>query len=183
LHRKPLAGGDLQKIAQSRSSLMIIITTVDHHVKPGWRREGGNVNEHESRWPGDVMQLQTLKATYCDIVDACAKDGDRAAECLAGILTEDIQADYGMGPLSGRNAVISFLVRSIVANNESLWHSIHTPRIEVSGDSATAQWTLLVRMKQKGSTTFDTLYGRYFDEFRRTAEGWRISRIRFIQEG
>jgi hypothetical protein len=27
------------------------------------------------------------------------------------------------------------------------------------------------------------LYGRYLDEFRRTQQGWRISSVRFIQEG
>jgi ketosteroid isomerase-like protein len=111
------------------------------------------------------------------------KDGGKAAARLAQLLTEDVHADYGMGPLNGRNAVIEFLVGTIVATNDSLWHSIHTPRIDVSGDTATGHWTLMVRMKRKHSTMFDTLYGRYLDEFRRTQQGWRISSIRFIQEG
>ena len=88
-----------------------------------------------------------------------------------------------MSPLNGRKAVIEFLVGTIVATNESLWHSIHSPRIDVTGDTATGHWTLMVRMKRKQSTVFDTLYGRYLDEFRRTQRGWRISSVRFIQEG
>src|SRR5260370_4209881 len=135
---------------------------------------GGSVNEREISRLSDILQLQAMKATYCDAVDACTKDGGKAAARLAELFTEDVYADYGMGPLNGRNAVIEFLVGTIVATNDSLWHSIHTPRIDVSGDTATGHWTLMVRMKQKNTTTFDTLYGRYLDEFRRTQQGWRI---------
>jgi hypothetical protein len=151
--------------------------------------EGGSVNEKGNRHEqqisrmNDILHLQAMKATYCETVDACTSDGAKAAARLAELFTEDVQADYGMGPLNGRNAVIEFLVSAIVANNDSLWHSIHTPRIDVSGDAATGHWTLMVRMKRKQSTLFETLHGRYLDEFRRTQQGWRISSIRFIQEG
>jgi ketosteroid isomerase-like protein len=145
--------------------------------------EQGISNEKQITRVNDILHLQAMKATYCDAVDACTKDGDKAAARLAELLTEDVHADYGMGPLNGRQAVIEFLVGTIVATNDSLWHSIHTPRIDVSGDAATGQWTLMVRTRQKKSTTFDTLYGRYLDEFRRTQQGWRISSVRFIQEG
>ena len=131
----------------------------------------------------DILHLQAMKATYCETVDACTQDGGRAAARLAELFTEDVHADYGMSPLNGRKAVIEFLVGTIVATNESLWHSIHSPRIDVTGDTATGHWTLMVRMKRKQSTVFDTLYGRYLDEFRRTQRGWRISSVRFIQEG
>jgi ketosteroid isomerase-like protein len=167
---------------------MIIITTVDHHVKQRRRERGsvneqGTSNEQQIRRANDVLHLQAMKATYCEIVDACMQDSGKAAARLAELFTEDVHADYGMGPLNGRNAAIEFLVGTIVATNDSLWHSIHTPRIDVSGDTATGHWTLMVRMKHKKSTTFDTLYGRYLDEFRRTQQGWRISSVRFIQEG
>jgi ketosteroid isomerase-like protein len=144
--------------------------------------EQGISDERQISRVNDVLQLQAIKATYCEIVDACTRDSGTAAARLAGLFTEDVHADYGMGPLNGRDAVIEFLVGAIVANNDSLWHAIHTPRIDVSGDTATGHWTLMVRMKQKNSTVFDTLYGRYFDEFRRTQQGWRISSVRFIQE-
>jgi len=73
----------------------------------------------------DILHLQAMKATYCEIVDACVNDGGKAAARLAELFTEDVRADYGMGPLNGR----------------------------------------------------------YLDEFRRTQQGWRISSIRFLQEG
>jgi SnoaL-like protein len=131
----------------------------------------------------DILHLQAMKATYCEIVDACVKDSGTAAARLAELFTEDVQADYGMGLLNGRKAAIDFLIGTIVASNDSLWHAIHTPLIDVSGDTAAGQWTLMVRSKPKSSTTFNTLHGRYLDEFRRTQQGWRISSIRFVQEG
>jgi ketosteroid isomerase-like protein len=141
------------------------------------------VNEHQISRLSDLLQLQALKAAYCETVDACVKAGAAAAARLGDLFTEDVRADYGMGPLIGRNAVTGFLVDAIVANNDALWHSIHTPRIDVTGDTAVGRWTLIVRMKRKGSAAFDELFGRYLDEFRRTPKGWRISSVRFIQEG
>src|SRR5437899_830833 len=104
----------------------------------------GAVNQHEAGRLSDVLQLQTMKAIYCETVDACVSGGSEFAERLRELFTEDVQADYGMGPLNGRNAVVEFLVDAIVSNNDALWHSIHTPRIDVSGDTAVGQWTIMV---------------------------------------
>ena len=141
------------------------------------------MNEHEISRLSDLLRLQAIKAAYCETVDACVKDGAAAAARLGEIFTEDVRADYGMGALNGRNAVVRFLVDAIVANNDALWHSIQTPRIEVTGDTAVGRWTLIVKMKRKGAATSEELFGRYLDEFRRTPQGWRISSVRFVQEG
>lgn len=141
------------------------------------------MNEHEISRLSDVLQLQALKAAYCETVDACVSEHGAAAARFGDLFTEDVRADYGMGALSGRQAVAGFLVAAIVSNNDVLWHSIHTPRIEVTGDTAVGRWTLLVRMKRKGSAAFEELFGRYLDEFRRTPNGWRISSVRFLLEG
>jgi hypothetical protein len=53
---------------------------------------------------------------------------------------------------------------------------------DCAGDAAVGRWTIMARLKRRGSTVPDTLYGRYQDEFRRTPQGWRISSVRFIQE-
>ena len=140
------------------------------------------MNEHEIMRVSDILALQSVKATYCEVVDECVRNGNPSVERLSGLFTEDVQADYGMGPLNGRSAVVEFL-GAISATNDGLWHSVHTPRIHVTGDTAVGAWTLMVRTKQKGSATFDALFGRYLDEFRRTPQGWRISSVRFLQEG
>jgi ketosteroid isomerase-like protein len=143
---------------------------------------GGLVNEQAIMKLSDILALQSVKATYCETVDDCARNARDAAARFNELFTEDVRADYGMGALDGRNAVVEFLVGAIGAINECLWHSIHTPRIEVTGDAAVGRWTIMARLKRKGSTVPDTLYGRYQDEFRRTPQGWRISSVRFIQE-
>ncbi len=130
----------------------------------------------------DVLQLQAIKATYCETADACIRGSGGAAECFNALFTEDVHADFGLGALEGRKAVIAFLVDAIITTNDSLWHSLSTPRIEVNDDTATGHWTVMVRMKHKGSEAVEILYGRYVDEFRRTPAGWRISSVRFIQE-
>jgi ketosteroid isomerase-like protein len=159
---------------------MIIITTVDHHVKQA--ACGGSVNQQQISRLSDVLQLQELKAIYCETADACVEAGSKAADRFSTLFTEDVHADFGMGPLEGRAAVIAFLVEAIITTNETLWHTIHTPRIDVRGDTATGHWTVMVRMRHKGSSSSEILYGRYVDEFRRTPEGWRLSSVRFTQE-
>jgi hypothetical protein len=130
----------------------------------------------------DILQLQAMKAIYCETVDACVAADGTAARRFGELFSEDVNVDYGVMRLSGRSAVVEFLVATIAGTNEYLWHSIGTPRVEVSGDTAQGLWTVMARMKRKGGTTFETLYGRYEDEFRRTPQGWRFSSVRFVQE-
>jgi hypothetical protein len=132
----------------------------------------------------DIMQLQAVKALYCEIVDSITSDAAGAAARLRELFAADVKADYGMGMslLQGCDAVADFLLTAIGASNQALWHSIHSPRIEVHGDSAVGRWTVLVRLKVKGAATTTMLFGRYVDEFRRTPAGWRLSFIRFIQQ-
>jgi hypothetical protein len=140
------------------------------------------VNEQGITNLSDILALESLKAAYCETVDACASDPAGATARFSELFTADVRAQYGMSPLTGRVGVIGFLVATVGASNESLWHSIHTPRIDVTGDTAVGRWTVMARLKRKGVATADTVIGRYQDEFRRTPRGWRISSVRFIQE-
>lgn len=133
----------------------------------------------------DVLQLQAVKALYCETIDSITADAAGAAVRLRQLFVPDAKADYGMGMsvLEGRDAVADFLLKAIGAGNEALWHSIHTPRIEIQGDRAVGRWTVLVRMKAKGATQAAMLFGRYVDEFQRTAAGWKVSFVHFFPEG
>jgi hypothetical protein len=123
-----------------------------------------------------------MKALYCEIADASVKDTPKAARQLKELFASDLKADYGLGLLDGGDAVIDFLVTAIASTNDYLWHSIHSPQVHVDGNTAVGRWTVMIRMKPKGSTTTNTMIGRYMDEFRRTPEGWRFSSIRFVAE-
>lgn len=131
----------------------------------------------------DTIQLQALKAVYCEAVDDCVKDAGRAAARLQDIFTADATGDYGAGVLQGRDAVIGFLMNAIGAGSDSTWHAIHSPRIEIDGDAGVGRWTIMARRRPKGSRDVETIIGRYCDDFRRTSDGWRISCVRFIREG
>jgi hypothetical protein len=53
-----------------------------------------------------------------------------------------------------------------------------------AGAAATARFgDLFTEDVRADSATSDELFGRYRDEFRRTPNGWRISSVRFTQEG
>ena len=67
------------------------------------------MNEHEIMRVSDILALQSVKATYCEVVDECVRNGSKSAERSSEIFTEDVQADYGMGSLNGRSAVVEFL--------------------------------------------------------------------------
>ncbi len=111
------------------------------------------------------------------------KDRAKAAARLKELFTEDAIADYGMGELKGRDAVIDFLANAIGSAMQQLWHSIQTPLIEVKSDTATGRWSGILRSKPKGADDIQQQYGHYIDEFRRTPSGWRISAVRWLGEG
>jgi SnoaL-like domain len=130
----------------------------------------------------DVIQLQSLKAIYCEAVDSCVKDGALAAARLKDVFTDDATGDYGAEVLQGRDAIVVFLVHTLSSGSDSIWHAIHSPRIEIDGDTGVGRWTIMARKRAKGSTDIETIIGRYVDDFRRTADGWRISCVRFRRE-
>ena len=130
----------------------------------------------------DVIQLQALKALYCEAVDGCVTDALGSASRLREVFTEDATADYGAEILEGRHAIIDFLIVTLSTTSDAAWHAIHSPRIDVEGDAAIGRWTVMARRRAKGSTHVDTIVGRYVDDFRRTPQGWRIRHVCFRRE-
>jgi ketosteroid isomerase-like protein len=136
------------------------------------------------RTVADNLAIQSVKALYCEGADCLPSDPARAEALLTQVFTEDVAADYASGEvLQGRAAVLDFLLNRIGKSRDWVWHSIHTPRIELDGDKATAYWTIIALMKAKGSTKTEQATGRYVDVLRRTSDGWKISHMRFIREG
>ena len=81
----------------------------------------------------------------------------------------------------GADALGGFLCTAIAGNSEWVLHMIHTPLIEVAGETATGDWTVMAHLKRREGGRVDVVMGRYSDEFRRTPEGWRISRVTFTR--
>ena len=130
----------------------------------------------------DVVAIQNTKALYCTTVDRITDDKAGVAEDFGRIFLPDVVAEYGAGPVPGADAVTDFLSNALVAN--SLWriHMLHTPLIKINGDTATGDWTVMVYLQRPGDSQMEMVLGRYSDTFRRTADGWRIARVRFVQQ-
>ena len=130
-----------------------------------------------------MAEIQNLKARYCEAVDGGTGDPTAMRIALGALFAEDMQADYGTGMLQGRAAVIEYLAEVICRPHAWLYHSLHTPLVEVDGDLATGRWTIIAYSRLHSSPDKQTQIGRYRDRFVRATEGWRFSLIQGLSEG
>ena len=132
----------------------------------------------------DIVEIQNVKSLYCELTDLAATDGAKADPALRAIMTEDITSYFStMGEFNGRDVLVTHMTTEMVSHIAWSWHAVHTPRIEVSGDTATASWTLLLKVRLKHAPDeIMTMVGRYTDAFRRMPDGWKISAIQWIAE-
>ena len=126
-----------------------------------------------------ALAIANLKARYCAAADISATDPETARAQFADIFTDDFVGDYGLAPLIGAQAITDFLCTAIAANSKWMIHMLSSPCIAVDGDTATGDWAVLVHSKRCETGAMMEVIGRYSDEFRRTAEGWRIAKVRF----
>lgn len=119
--------------------------------------------------------IRRLKARYLNACDA--KEADDVRACFAGDAVIDFE---GMGVFNVDELVGIFTqiaVQSPIVDS----HHGHNGEIEIlSADTAKARWNL-------GFTTYDPRNGQfralsmfYYDEYRLTSEGWRISKTRSV---
>jgi len=122
----------------------------------------------------DRMEIEDLVYEYAAIVD------QKRFEDLRDVFTEDAHIDYSDvgGPAGTRDEIIAFLkqVMSMFPNHQ---HLNANPQIKVNGDTATGRVMCLNPQeiaKPDGSTHIFMVGLWYVDEYRRTPEGWRISK-------
>lgn len=130
----------------------------------------------------DILEIEALKARFFESVDRCVSEPDRSRAGLRAMLVEEVEADYGaFGVPRGREAFIDFLIGAY-AKFDWLWHSAHSPRVEVNGDNAVGYWTSDGQARLKESGMLVASINRYRDDFVRTADGWRFAVVRDILE-
>ena len=139
-------------------------------------------SDFEARTIRDVLEIQALKARYCAAVDQLPHHEEDAVIKLRSMFAEDMDGGSGDKVSHGREAVIDFLVRHVGQTHQWLWHTIHSPIIDVVGDSAKGQWTAFVFMMDRDSATVKNAIGRYFESYRRMGSGWHISSSRWAPE-
>lgn len=117
----------------------------------------------------DRMEIEKLMVDYCHAVD------DKDWDALDNVFTGDAIIDYSeMTPHRGNLAETKAFLAMAMANTGSCQHIISTSQIRIDGDRAWGR-TICVNpnvMKDSGKMFVVGLW--YRDEFRRTADGWRI---------
>lgn len=117
---------------------------------------------------------ERLVALYARCVDL------RKGEGLGELFTEDGVLDVTGTPLAGRAAIEAALAAGI--RGRLMRHVCTNVMVEVTGeDRATGTCYLTAYVQAPGDETLSlpAVMGEYHDEFRRTAEGWRITHRHF----
>ena len=122
---------------------------------------------------GDIEAISEVKYRYLRALDT--KDWD----AFAATMTEDVTGDYGpsLGQelhFTDRRALVDFM-KSSLGPSIITEHRVTHPEITVNGDHATATWYLQDRVIAADFNFMLIGAAFYRDNYRRTAEGWRIS--------
>lgn len=141
-----------------------------------------------SQISADRDEINQLKSRYGALVDQLAVDPrPDDAEQVARLFTSDAVVDMTFskifGIYRGHAEIVKLYTELMAPNYHWMWHSFHTPLITVDGDQATGRWTIYSLVLPKSREKTDAphaFHGHYDDQFRRTAEGWKHSRLRGV---
>lgn len=133
----------------------------------------------------DIEAIKNFKATYGIVVDDLITNyTPEKLDRFAALFTEDLASNFGKptGQLHGRQAILDFIGGTVRSARSWMWHSFHSPLIEVDGDTATGDWTIYCLALTRGASKPDVVLGRYQDKYVRTPQGWRQSSLTFVNE-
>jgi SnoaL-like domain len=118
----------------------------------------------------DWLGIHNLKARYCRLLDTKDWAGWRA------LFTDDFILDTthaGGERIEGADAAVAY-VRSSITEDTITTHQVHTPEIEVTGNTATAIWVMQDRnIWPNGRTLLG--FGHYHERYLRVGEQWKIA--------
>lgn len=125
----------------------------------------------------DILDILALQVDYTRGADSL--DGD----AYAAVFTEDAildQTHTGLSVVSGRAAIAAVAGAAYRQQTHNIHMTTNQRVLSVAGDTATGFAYFFQRsiLKNGGRTEF---CGRYDDEYRRTSEGWKISRRVLIE--
>jgi len=125
----------------------------------------------------DIQAITQLKHRYFRLLDH--QEWESLRECF----TDDVETHYESGHFrfSGIEEVMSFLSESLEglrAGGRWGLHLGHHPEIELLSETeARGRWTLHAPIMDRGEGQVGRQESFYVDEYRKVADGWRISRI------
>jgi hypothetical protein len=125
-----------------------------------------------------VLEIQSLKARYGELVDQRYSAGGVVDEAWMGRIADEVAALFtvdgvwdggpGLGSATGR-ASIAAKLRTTTLNFSR--HLFVTPRIQLDGDRAWARWDLLSPCRRRDGSSY-WMCGYEDDEYIRTEGGW-----------
>jgi uncharacterized protein (TIGR02246 family) len=123
----------------------------------------------------DIEEIKQLKAFYCRCVDTKDWEG------YATAVTDDVTLQTDGGLQQGRDTVIASLSQSLAT--ATTVHQVHVAEITVDGDIAHAIFPMqdYVHMTFGESTFTIRGFGRYHEDYQRTADGWRLRRSQLVR--
>ena len=134
-----------------------------------------------------LAKLQKFKAQYGALVDQVVvrPDPDLLLR-LARMFTTDAILDFGarLGRYEGHAGVARLFGEILPKSRIWVWHSFHSPIIDIDGDRASGQWTLLAYAISSGNAAAapERIVGRYADEYVRVDGTWLQNRLEFTIE-
>ncbi len=97
----------------------------------------------------------------------------------ASLFTDDAEWIGNLGKVVGPAQIEQLLIETLevwTSDIERTYHLVLHPVIDVDGDRATATSTWAYVTRSDGDAPVLLMLGRYLDELRRTAQGWRFAR-------
>ncbi|HEY3658403.1 MAG TPA: nuclear transport factor 2 family protein [Steroidobacteraceae bacterium] len=141
----------------------------------------------QTKWLCDIQEIHQLKARYSHLCDLAVRSSDASAgEELARLFTQDATVDLGAPReiIVGRPAIAKFFGETLPSSVSWAWHAPLAPVIEIHGDRASGRWVVHAASSSKDTSEAAPryTYGRYEDEYVRTASGWKQSKLKFFNE-
>lgn len=123
----------------------------------------------------DWLAICNVKADYCRLLDTKDWQG------WSRIFTEDLVMDVseaGGELTTDRDSFVGPLSEMLAQVKTA--HQVHSPLITIDGDRADAIWAMQDRLVWPDGSTM-TGYGHYTEEYRRTADGWKIAKSKLTR--
>ncbi len=129
----------------------------------------------------DSLQGLLDKSAIADVIHAYCLHFDRAdAEAVAALFTDDAVVDYGpdVPTMSGLDEIKPMVAKGLADLFAASSHHVSNIMIQFEGpDQATSICYLYAWTRYQKGNRDGELWGQYYQEFRRTAGGWKIAKL------
>ncbi len=126
----------------------------------------------------DLEEIKRLKAKYCYFADRCIGGDPKAPTEFMALFADDARGEWtGLGVFEGKQQLLGFASEGIRQVEQYAQHMVHSPLIELDGDSATGKWYFeaAVTLAPTGGAAWAA--GWYDEKYARINGEWLFSEI------